>query len=83
MVRKIYGSSVTSKGQVTIPQEIRRRLGLRTGDRVEFVSEDRRTVLRRAAGKVNPFAKYIGALGSFGGDRKKINAWLRDMRDEK
>lgn len=28
--------SVTSKGQVTIPKEIRRRLGIRAGSRVEF-----------------------------------------------
>lgn len=30
-------STVTSKGQVTIPAEIRRRLHIQEGDRVEFV----------------------------------------------
>jgi AbrB family looped-hinge helix DNA binding protein len=30
-------STVTSKGQVTIPQSIRTRLGLHTGDVIEFV----------------------------------------------
>lgn len=30
-------STVTQKGQVTIPAGIRRKLGLRTGDRVAFV----------------------------------------------
>ena len=30
-------STITSKGQVTIPIEIRRRLGLRSGDRLEFL----------------------------------------------
>lgn len=29
-------TSVTSKGQVTIPKEVRGRLGIRTGSRVEF-----------------------------------------------
>jgi len=29
-------STVTSKGQITIPKEIRERLRLRTGHRVEF-----------------------------------------------
>jgi len=28
---------VTSKGQVTIPKDVRRRMGLDRGDRVEFV----------------------------------------------
>jgi AbrB family looped-hinge helix DNA binding protein len=30
-------TSVTSKGQVTIPKEIRRHLGIRAGSRIEFV----------------------------------------------
>ena len=30
-------STVTSKGQITIPVQIRTALGLNTGDRVEFV----------------------------------------------
>jgi AbrB family looped-hinge helix DNA binding protein len=32
---------ITSKGQLTIPVEIRRRYGLDTGDEVEFISEER------------------------------------------
>jgi AbrB family looped-hinge helix DNA binding protein len=32
--------TLTSKGQVTIPVEIRRRLGLRPGDHVGFVLRD-------------------------------------------
>lgn len=30
-------TTLTSKGQVTIPAEVRQRLGLGTGDRIEFV----------------------------------------------
>jgi len=29
-------TSVTSKGQVTIPQELRQQLGIRQGSRIEF-----------------------------------------------
>ena len=30
-------ATVTTKGQITIPADVRRRLGLVSGDRVEFV----------------------------------------------
>lgn len=30
-------ATMTSKGQITIPAEVRQRMGLGTGDRVEFV----------------------------------------------
>ena len=33
-------ATVTSKGQVTIPAEVRQRMGLGTGDRIEFVELD-------------------------------------------
>ena len=33
-------STVTSKGQVTVPQSIRRRLGIRPGDRLSFAVRD-------------------------------------------
>ena len=33
-------STLTTKGQITLPVEIRRRCNLRPGDRVEFVVRD-------------------------------------------
>jgi len=39
-------SSVTSKGQVTIPQSLRQQLGLRVGSKVEFVWVDDHIALR-------------------------------------
>lgn len=33
-------ATVTTKGQITIPADVRRRLGLASGDRVEFVEMD-------------------------------------------
>ena len=75
-------SSISSKGQVTVPQEIRRRLGLSTGDRVEFVVEGDKTVLRPARSFPSVFERYKGVLGTFPGGTKDINTWLRELRDE-
>jgi AbrB family looped-hinge helix DNA binding protein len=33
-------ATVTSKGQVTIPVEVRNQLGLAAGDRIEFILND-------------------------------------------
>lgn len=33
----MQATSVTSKGQVTIPREVRQRLGIRQGSRIEFL----------------------------------------------
>jgi AbrB family looped-hinge helix DNA binding protein len=74
-------STLSSKGQITVPLEIRRRLGLKEGDRVEFLVDDGRTILRPARGAENPFEKYIGAAPGFR-NRREINAWVRDLRDE-
>lgn len=33
-------ATLTSKGQVTIPADVRQRLGLEAGDRIEFIQMD-------------------------------------------
>lgn len=38
-------AKVTSKGQVTIPHEIRKKLGIRTEDKVDFVLEGNRLIM--------------------------------------
>ncbi len=52
---------VTSKGQVTIPKEIRDELGLKAGSQVEFVRERGRVVLRRRV-PVEALDKWAGRL---------------------
>lgn len=74
-------STISGKGQVTIPIEVRHRLGLREGDRVEFVFEQGRTFLRPAQAETNPFEAYIGVLPAFS-TRKEINAWIREIRSD-
>jgi len=43
----MLSSSVTTKGQVTIPVELRERFGIKPGDRVAFIEEGERIVLQR------------------------------------
>ncbi len=43
-------ATLTVKGQITIPVEIRQRLGLRTGDRLEFVITDEKRIEMIPAG---------------------------------
>lgn len=75
-------AKMTSKGQVTVPREIRRRLGVRTGDRLLF-EEDGKGVRVTAVKKESPFEKYAG-IGNpgIGKGRKNIQKWLRELRGE-
>jgi antitoxin PrlF len=52
-------STLTSKGQVTIPKEVRDRLGLKIGDRIVFRFDER--------GKLTVEAEAPNALGSLPG----------------
>ena len=76
-------STISSKGQVTVPQEIRKRLGLEPGDRVEFVVEEDRTVIRPTRKEGNFIEKFIGIAGPFPGGEEGIKAWIEEMRSDR
>jgi antitoxin PrlF len=44
-------STITSKGQLTIPVDIREALNLQSGDRIEFILDDHGAVRMRALNK--------------------------------
>ena len=44
-------SSITTKGQITIPKEIREALDLREGDKVIFTIEGDRAMIRKVSGE--------------------------------
>jgi AbrB family looped-hinge helix DNA binding protein len=73
-------AKITSKGQITVPIEVRRLLGVRAGDRLLFES-DSNGVHIRPVRSPSVFAKYAG-IGNPGipSGRKAINRWLREMR---
>ncbi len=54
-------SRLTSKGQITLPKEVRDQLGLRPGDEVEFVPGDHSYLVRKHVTS-SPFDEYIGFL---------------------
>ena len=75
-------AKLTSKGQLTMPREIRRRLGVKPGDKVEF--EDTGGVVQvKAVREGSVFEKYRGiGTPKIGKGRKGIQKWLRELRGE-
>jgi AbrB family looped-hinge helix DNA binding protein len=57
---------ITSKGQVTIPKEIRDRLGLLPGTEVEFVEENGEARVRKAPGGRRRGEEFIAHLREAG-----------------
>jgi AbrB family looped-hinge helix DNA binding protein len=51
---------ITSKGQVTIPQELRRKYQIDTHAEVDFVEEDGKIVVRVAKKSESPARKLLG-----------------------
>jgi len=58
-------STITSKGQVTIPAEVRRYLGIKTNDKIAFVMDAEGTV-RLKVPRYPDIASLRGAAGSLG-----------------
>jgi len=71
---------ITSKGQVTVPHEIRRALGVRAGDQLLFEQDGKGTRVRPVRSD-SPFEKYrgIGNPGTSSG-RKAILRRIRQLR---
>jgi AbrB family looped-hinge helix DNA binding protein len=42
-------AKITTRGQITIPAEIRKKLGVRDGDKVIFLEENGRIIMENAA----------------------------------
>ena len=70
-------SKVTTKGQITIPQELRESLGIAPGDEVEFFVEDGSIRLQKRQ-EDRPFARWRGYLRSLEG--RDVDALIEEMR---
>ena len=67
-------SRVTSKGKVTIPVEMRRKLGIKDGDKVVFIEEGSRIVIANAA-----MVALKEVQEAFSGEAERLG--LRDEQD--
>lgn len=54
-------AKITSKGQLTLPKEVREKLGVGPGDELDFVEEDGQFLVRKRI-RQSPFDKYLGYL---------------------
>jgi antitoxin PrlF len=75
-------ATLTSKGQITVPREVRRVLGVRSGDKLLFESDGKGIRVRPVRSK-SAFSKYRG-IGNpeIPSGRKSIARWLRGMRGQ-
>jgi len=73
-------AKITSKGQITVPREVRRALGVHPGDRLLFQSDETGMRVRPLRTK-SPFAKFKG-IGNpgIGSGREEIIRRIREMR---
>ena len=74
-------AKVTSKGQITVPVEIRRSLGVKAGDNLRFEPQDGGYRLVKETDE-NPFEKWrgIGTFPGMGKGRDAIVAYFSEMR---
>jgi len=78
-------AKITSRGQITIPIDIRKKLGVKEGDKVIFVEDNNRIFVANAA-KVafaNMRAAFSGEAERLGlKNEKDVVALVDEIRDE-
>ncbi|CAM4311614.1 AbrB/MazE/SpoVT family DNA-binding domain-containing protein [Deinococcus marmoris] len=73
-------STVTSKGQITLPKVVRDHLGTRPGTRLEFVLEDGSVRVCNSAPAADPLQAWFGSMTLPGG--QTAAEWVRELRDQ-
>lgn len=78
-------AKVTSKGQVTIPIEIRKKLGIKNGDKILFVEESGRIYMMNSS-----MDALLEAQKAFAGEAERLGlkddddvmAMIKELREE-
>lgn len=75
-----HRAKVTSKGQITVPVEVRKSLGIKPGDHLRFEQHDGVIHLVRDA-EESVFEKWRGAgVSGIAPGREGIRAYMRELR---
>lgn len=73
----VLESSVSERGQVTLPKELRDRYGLLAGTPVAFIPSSKGLLIRKSVDKNNnPFKKLVGIIK----DGTKTDDYLNEIR---
>lgn len=73
-----YEATVTSKGQLTLPKDLRKRFHLEKGEKVVLIPLDEGIMLRHS---LNPLRELRGILRQEI-DVKKASRFIREVRKE-
>lgn len=81
-VSTVARAKLTSKGQVTIPSALRRKLGVVAGDSLVFETKGEQ-VLVSAQREGSVFEEFRGSgTPGVGRGKKAVLAWVREIRGE-
>ena len=78
-------AKITSRGQITIPIDIRKKLGVKEGDKVIFIEDGNRIVMANAAkiAFANMRAAFAGEAERLGlKDEQDVVALVDEVREE-
>jgi AbrB family looped-hinge helix DNA binding protein len=75
-----FRAKVTSKGQITVPVEIRRSLGVKPGDSIRFEQQEGGIRVVRETSE-DPFEKLRGiGIPGVGPGREGVMTYMRELR---
>jgi antitoxin PrlF len=70
-------TKITSKGQITLPYEIRKKLGLQPGDKVVIAESPCGYIIQKHA-IPSPFTQYVGFLQK----NQRTDDVIEELRDK-